>query len=183
MLGHDPLPRRNLSRETLFEEPIYLLATEAYLKRYLSGWDGGRTPIETDALSLMPLACTTYQCALMEHVDRFLRASGVTVQYVCAAGDYLTLLKLCRENAVAFFCPESYLLQSEFAQSRMPDQENRVLAMPIRHMESTIRVEVICRAGHAIPRYMEAFRELLIAEYRDRFEEFRAAAKDPMGKG
>ncbi len=181
MLGHDALPRNNLAREVLFDEPVRLLASRSCLRRCVPGWNDERTCVEPQELSSMPLACTTYRSVTMDHVNRFLREYGVTVRYVCAAGEYTTLLGLCEKGAAAFFCPESHMLQSGFAKARSADREDPVLAIPIRHMENTVRLELLYRTDLAVPRYMESFRDLLIGEYREQMESFRKSAEETQG--
>ncbi|MCR5742902.1 MAG: LysR family transcriptional regulator [Lachnospiraceae bacterium] len=170
MLGHDTAPRENLTREILFDEPVYLLATERLLTRYLPEWNRNREWIEPEELSLLPLTCTAKRSAVMDHVNRFLTEHDVLVHYTCAVHDYITELSTCRKNETAFFCPESYLIHSSFIESQQIYQADRVMAIPINKMDSRIHVEVIYNSKLALPPYIEDFKNLLISEYRNRVQ-------------
>lgn len=167
MIGHDMEPQEGLERELIFEESICFLATEKLLETHLDGWDGqNRDSIRPSEIAQFPMTCTSYGCAVMDHIRRFLVRENVMPVYLCEVVDYLTQLRLCREHYTAFFCPESYLIQREFTEALSVEGEARVRALPVEHMDGRIHVELISRKEDFTPSYMRDFRDILLEEYR-----------------
>ena len=166
MIGHDTAPREGLLRETVFEEAVYLLATRKFLASHLPDWNDERQSIDSFEIQLLPLTCTSFNCAVMNHVDRFFAAENLQPQYLCEVGDYMTQLLLCLAHETAFFCPESAMLQQDFRANLSFSGDDRVLALPVRHMDSRIRVELISRNEDYLPGYIREFRRMLLEEYR-----------------
>lgn len=167
MVGHDVMPDAELSRETIFEEPIYLVGTEKYFRRHLPGWTLTRPHITPEELLLLPLACTSFGCSVMDHMKRFFAQQNVNPSFQCEVGDYMTLLSLSRLHECAFFCPESYMAQREFVEAMHMTGEDRVIGVPVLHMDSMIRVEMISRSEEFTSRYIRDFRRILLEEYQN----------------
>lgn len=168
MIGHDTLPSEDMERETIFEETIYLLATHRYLADHLPGWTDEQDWIEPSQVPLLPMTCTSFGCAVMDHLNTFFIREHVQPHYLCEVVDYMTQLSLCRESHTAFFCPESYMIQKDFAEAMHQEGESRVLAVPVRGMDSKIHVELISAREDFSPRYLKDFREILLEEYRSK---------------
>ena len=166
VVGRDVLPDKELLRETIFDEPIYLVGTKRLLRSYIPDWTKDRTCIMPEELLLLPLACTSFGCTVMDHINRFFAQQNMQPSYQCEVGDYMTLLALCRLHECAFFCPESNMMQREFIEGMNMTGDDRVLAIPVLHMDSRIRVELISRNEEFTSRYVRDFRQILLEEYR-----------------
>ncbi len=171
MLGLDVPPQEGYAKEKVLDEPAYLFATEKFLKRYIPEWQSGQTWISPGDLSRIPLSCTSYTCALTRHMGQFLTEQNVVVHYICEIGDYQTQLMLCRRHEVAFFCPESFLIERDFIESQKGPEDERVRALRVRGMKSRIRVEMVYSSHHYLPGYAVAFKDMLIEQYRTRVSE------------
>lgn len=168
MIGHDTAAREDLERETIFEEMIYLLAVPSFLKKHLPAWQDDRDSIRPEEIPLMPLTCTSFGCAVMDHLGSFFMREHVNPVYLCEVVDYVTQLDLCRAGHTAFFCPESYFVQEDFQRAMYREGPERVIAIPIQGMESQIHVEAVSIREDIMPRYLQDFRRLLIDTYRSR---------------
>lgn len=166
MIGHDTEPQEDLERETIFSEGIYILATEKFLKKNLDDWNGTEEMIEPAQIARLPMTCTSFGCAVMDHINRFFIRENVLPHYLCEVVDYVTQLRLCREHHTAFFCPESYMVQRDFVEAMRAEGEDRVRALRVRHMEEKIHVELIWRKEDFMPGYLRDFRGILLEEYR-----------------
>lgn len=182
MVGHDLNSRQDLLRETVFEEAIYLVGTEKYLQAHLPEWDSRRDWLEPAEIPLLPLSCTSFGCAVMDHVNRFLSRENVKPDYICEVGDYMTQLMLCEAHETAFFCPESFMTQKVFTEASHRQGGDRVMAVPVRGLVSRVHVELVSRAEDFVPRYMEDFRRMLITEYRDRITALQGWCPMPVGR-
>ena len=181
MVGHDLDSRQDLLRETVFEEAIYLVGTEKYLQAHLPHWDSRRDWLEPAEIPLLPLSCTSFGCAVMDHVNRFLAKEGVKPNYLCEVGDYMTQLMLCEAHETAFFCPESFMTQKDFTEASHRKGEARVMAVPVKGLVSRVHVELVSRPEDFVPRYMEDFRRMLIKEYRERITALQGWCPMPAG--
>lgn len=166
VVGRDVLPDKELLRETIFDESIYLIGTERLLRSYIPDWTGDRAFITPEELLRLPLACTSFGCTVMDHINRFFAQQNVQPSYLCEVGDYMTLLALCRLHECAFFCPESNMMQRDFIEGMNITGDDRVIAIPVLHMDSRIRVELISRNEEFTSRYVRDFRQILLEEYR-----------------
>ncbi len=182
MVAHDMEARRDLLRETVFEEAIYLVGSERFLRSHLPDYDSRRDWLEPAEIPLLPLSCTSFGCAVMDHVNRFLAREHVQGRYICEVGDYVTQLMLCEAGETAFFCPESFMTQRDFTEASHRKGEDRVMAVPVRGLDSRVHVELISRAEDYIPRYMEDFRKLLLQEYKDRIYALQGWCPVPQGQ-
>lgn len=168
MIGHDTAADEELERETIFEEMIYLMATRRFLSKRISDWDEERDWIEPSEIPALPMTCTSFGCAVMDHLNTFFVREHVQPDYLCEVVDYMTQLKLCKRSQTAFFCPESYMIQKDFTDVMRLEGEDRVLAVPVRGMDSQIRVELIGIRESYTPRYLRDFKKILLEEYRSK---------------
>lgn len=166
MIGHDAEVREDIERETIFEEMIYLMATPAFLEKHLPAWKDTQDSIRPEDIPLLPMTCTSFGCAVMDHLNTFFIQEHVRPVYLCAVVDYQTQLELCSAGHTAFFCPESYFVQKEFQEAMYREGPDRVTAVPVRGMDSQIHVELLSTTDDFKPRYLKDFRKILIDTYR-----------------
>lgn len=170
MIGHDLEPQPDFDRELIFEEAICLLATQKFLEENLEEWYEERVLIEPAEIVQLPMTCTSFGCAVMDHIKQFFVLENVLPRYLCEVVDYGTQLDLCKAHQTAFFCPESYLTQRDFVEAMQAEGKDRVRALRVRHMDGKIHVELIWRKEDFMPRYLEDFREILLEVYRKKVE-------------
>ena len=173
VIGLDTPADRELVKDPILEEPVYLFATARLLRKYLPSWTPERTEIYPEELSLLPLSCTSYICAVTSHMGHFLTERNIPVNYICAFGDYSTQLELTRQHNSAFFCPESFLMEEAFFSSCKGDPETRVRPLSISGLASHIRVEIVHSIHGYIPKYTATFEKLLKNQYQARMRDLR----------
>lgn len=173
MLGLDIIPEEGYIREPVMTEPVYLFATERFLRRWLPERPSGQPWLEPGDISHLPLSTQFYGGSLAKYMDQFFMEQNVIPHYICEVGDYLTQLMLCRSHDTAFFCPESFLLEEEFMAGREGPAEERVHALPIRGMDSRLHIDIYYSARRHLPEYVHVFRRMLKELYQKKVSNVR----------
>ncbi len=168
MLGLDIPPDERYEKELILEEPLYLVATEKYLRKYLPDRVPGTLTLEPEALNHLPLSCTSYTCSVSQRVGQFLTDHSVISHYICEVGDYFTQLMICRNHETAFFCPDSFLIADDSIQSFQAADDDRVLPLTVRGLDGKIRVEIIYSSQRYLPAYTAAFKTMFREQYQSR---------------
>ncbi len=162
-LGVNCESKTYLQVETVARDQIFLLATDAFLRKYMTGRKvegrlaSGDT-LELQDFAVLPLAENRQGSTVAAVCQRFLQQRGITAISKIQVSDYATQIAVCGKSLAAAFCPQSLLSLVADYNSHSID---KLMAFHVAGLDETVNLSLVRPQRENMPEVINVFLEVM----------------------
>jgi len=163
-LGIDCVSDPNFQMTPLAYDEVFLIAKANVLKKYAHQEQILRETLETSTIDLknfkdMPIAGNNAGSSLTNLINHYLDSKNIPRNIVFSVSDYELQIKMCAQNDVISFCPQS-VLEMVFRENNKNTPENELKIFRLHDMESRLRLDLVMHREMYLSRFKREFIKL-----------------------
>lgn len=140
----------------LANETIYLMASAAYMKRYLGVTADSLTNMESEAdlrnFRGLPFVMNDGKSTTFQLLNQHLSSNNIMVENVLCVSDYNVSEGICRSGEAASFCPQIFL-PTILKGNETCSKDEYLFTLPIQGLNQTLRFELIYNGSIHYPKF------------------------------
>lgn len=140
----------------LADEAIYLIASAAYLKKYLRLEADSLINMKSEAdlrdFQGLPFVMNYGKSTTFQLLNQYISSHNIMVETVLSVSDYNVSEGICRSGGAAAFCPQIFL-PTILKGNESCKKEDYIFAMPIHGLNQTLRFDLIYNGMTHYPKF------------------------------